>query len=72
MTPIIKVGYYKDQLDNFGLNLTVLKAEYQPSLITQVRNDAWMMDSNTSGSPGEETRDSVPMAVAKEECMIVL
>jgi hypothetical protein len=49
MTPIFKLSYYKSG-DDFGLNLTVLKAEYEPSTMHQISNDAWMIDSNTSGS----------------------
>lgn len=45
MTPIFKMGYYKDG-DEFGLTLTVLKAEYEPSMYAQVSNDTWMIDAN--------------------------
>lgn len=68
MTPVFRLGYFKDQQDNYGLNLTVLKAEYEPSMSTQIQNDAWIIDSNTSGSPGE----SVAETMSKEDCMIVL
>lgn len=45
MTPILKFGYFKDG-DEFGLSLTVLKAEYEPSAYAQVSNDTWMIDAN--------------------------
>lgn len=45
MTPIFKMGYYKDG-DEFGLSLTLLKAEYEPSAFAQVSNDTWMIDAN--------------------------
>lgn len=53
MTPIFKLGYYKSG-DDFGLGLTVLKAEYEPSTMNQISNDAWMIDSKTSGSESVE------------------
>lgn len=49
MTPIFRLNYYKDG-DDFGLALTIIKAEYEPSKTPQIANDAWMIDSNTSGS----------------------
>jgi hypothetical protein len=52
MTPVIKLGYHKEG-DNFGLNLTVLKAVYEFNPINQMSNDAWDMDVDgyTTGSP---------------------
>lgn len=49
MTPIFRLNYYKDG-DDFGLALTLLKAEYECQARTQISNDAWMIDSKTSGS----------------------
>lgn len=49
MTPIFRLNYYKDG-DDFGLALTLIKAEYEPSQKAQIPNDSWMIDSNTSGS----------------------
>ena len=49
MIPIFRLNYYKDG-DDFGLALTLIKAEYEPSQKLQISNDAWMIDSNTSGS----------------------
>lgn len=51
MTPIFKLSYSKDTgSESYGMLLTVLKAEYEPSLSDQIQNDMWMVDSNTSGS----------------------
>lgn len=54
VTPIFRLGYYKDG-DEFGLQLTVLKALYEPSTQLQIDNADWMVDStsNTSGSSSE-------------------
>lgn len=52
MTPIFRLGYYKIG-DDFGLNLTVLKGEYNPPVVqTGTENEDWMMDTeaNVSGS----------------------
>lgn len=49
MTPIFKLGYYKVG-DDFGLSLTVLKAEVDLNVKPQIPNDAWIIDENTSGS----------------------
>lgn len=43
MTPVFRLGYYKEG-DNFGLTLTVLKALYEPSLQTRIMNDDWKLD----------------------------
>lgn len=45
MTPIFKLGYFKEG-DNFGLALTVVKAVCEPNPITQMTNDTWEMDSS--------------------------
>jgi hypothetical protein len=52
MTPVMKLGYHKEG-DNFGLNLTVLKAIHESNPIGQMSNDAWDMDVDgyTTGSP---------------------
>jgi len=50
MTPVFRMNYYKDG-DDFGLSLTVVKAEYEPSDMPHLSNDVWMIDSKTSGSP---------------------
>lgn len=56
LTPVFKMSYYL--LDGeFGLNLTVLKGEYENMIPPLIQNDAWIMDSNTSGSGSGE--DSV-------------
>jgi hypothetical protein len=56
MTPVFKMGYYL--LDGeFGLNLIVLKGEYENMIPPSIQNDAWIMDSNTTGSGSGE--DSV-------------
>lgn len=47
MRPIFKLGYFKEG-DNFGLTLTVLKAECEPNPIHQMTNDAWEMDTSSS------------------------
>jgi hypothetical protein len=58
MTPVFKLSYYKNG-DDFGLNFTVLKAEYEPGPRNQISNDAWVIDSsaitdsNVSGSESE-------------------
>jgi len=43
MTPVFRLGYYKEG-DNFGLTLTVLRAEYEPSSQTRISNEDWMLD----------------------------
>lgn len=51
MTPIFRLNYIKDtSSENYGLLLTILKANYEPCLIDRIQNDDWMIDSNTSGS----------------------
>lgn len=51
MTPIFRLNYIKDtSSENYGLILTLLKAEYEPCLVDRVQNDDWIIDSNTSGS----------------------
>lgn len=79
MTPVFRLNYFKDAMDNYGLQLTVLKAEYEPSSSTHIQNDAWMIDSNTSGSGSLGTGsvfDSDPVLNSRpaggEECMIVI
>lgn len=47
MTPVFKLGYFKDG-DNFGLTLTVLKAVCEPNPVRQMTNDAWEMDTSSS------------------------
>lgn len=56
MTPVFKLGYYKNG-DDFGLTLMVLKAEYVPGERTHVENHVWTVDSssNTSGSASSST-----------------
>lgn len=51
MIPVFRMGYYKIG-DDFGLNLTVLRAEYEPCVRTRIDNHDWIMDvtSKTSGS----------------------
>lgn len=59
MTPVFKLGYYKNG-DDFGLNLTVLKGEYEMTAPREViQNHAWELDSdaeaaNASGSDSSE------------------
>lgn len=43
MTPVVKVGYFKDQ-DTFGLTFTILKAEYEAPVVERISNDDWQMD----------------------------
>lgn len=50
MTPVLKLGYYKEG-DEFGLSLTVLKADYEPTPYVGIQNEEWMIDGNTVGSP---------------------
>ena len=51
MTPVFRMGYYKNG-DDFGLSLTILKADYTPSEQVRTMNQDWMIDveENTSGS----------------------
>lgn len=51
VTPIFRLGYYKNG-DDFGLTLTVLKAEYTAPEVNYIENEEWTMDtdSNTMGS----------------------
>lgn len=64
MTPIFKLGYYKNG-DDFGLQLTVLKGEYEMIAPREViQNDAWQMDSdaetaNASGSASVSSEGSM-------------
>lgn len=58
MTPVFRLNYYKDN-DDFGLALTVLKAEYEPSKQIQISNDAWIIDSKTSGSDSSTSEDAM-------------
>lgn len=53
MTPIFRLNYIKDTnsgSENYGLILTLLKAEYEPCLVDRVQNEDLIIDSNTSGS----------------------
>lgn len=47
MTPVFKLGYFKEG-ENFGLTLTVLKAQCEPNPIHQMSNDVWEMDTSSS------------------------
>jgi hypothetical protein len=64
VTPIFKLGYYKNG-DNFGLTLTVLRADYTPPTTTQISNEDWAFDydeenqgENASGSSSEMALDN--------------
>lgn len=56
VTPIFKMAYYKNG-DDFGLTLTVLRADYTPPTITQISNEDWAFDhgENASGSSSSGT-----------------
>lgn len=56
VTPVFRLGYYKDG-DEYGLQLTVLKALYESSAQMQIDNRNWEIDSNTSGSPSSANMD---------------
>lgn len=47
MTPIIKLGYYKNN-DDFGLSLTVIAANYTAPERQSVSNADWLMDTTAS------------------------
>lgn len=55
VTPIFKLAYYKNG-DDFGLTLTVLRADYIPPTITQISNEDWSFDygENASGPSSSE------------------
>lgn len=62
MTPIIRLGYSKNG-DDFGLTLTVLKADYvAPLMKARPDNDDWIMDtdSNTTGPLSPPSSPSSP------------
>jgi len=44
MTPVLRVGYYKDG-DSFGLQFTVLKGEYERPVMSSTNHHAWIMDN---------------------------
>lgn len=55
-TPVLKIGYTKDG-DQFSLGLTLLKIDYEEPENRQIGNDAWIIDSKTSGEEGMESED---------------
>lgn len=50
MTPIFSMQYFKDG-DDFGLSLTLVKAEYTPPVYTPIQHSDWIPDTdeNTTG-----------------------
>jgi len=60
MTPIFRLGYYKTG-DDFGLTLTVLKAEYQPSVQVQINHHDYMYDTD-SNTMGSSSSSSIPFS----------
>lgn len=51
MTPILQLGYYKKG-DDFGLTFTVLKAEYEPSVVVRPN---WQMDVENANATGSSS-----------------
>lgn len=47
MTPILKLGYYKNG-DDFGLSITVIAANYIPPERRVISNVDWVMDTTES------------------------
>lgn len=45
ITPIFSMHYYKDG-DDFGLGLTMLKAEYEPPAYTPTQHQDWIADTD--------------------------